>query len=92
MVTLRTPAPVYPAEARKQGISGKVMLVVDVAADGSARHVVVDHAEPAGVFDAAAMESAKQWKFKPAIKDGKPVASRIRVPIWFELPKTKQKG
>jgi TonB family protein len=73
--------PTYPKTALEQGISGKVVLIVDVAADGSVAAAKVERADPAGVFDASALETVKKWRFTPATKDGKPVASRIRVPI-----------
>lgn len=78
------PAPAYPAEALKQGLGGNVVLVVDVAADGRVTRAVVDRSEPAGVFDVAALESVKGWVFKPAMRDGKPVSSQVRVPISFD--------
>jgi len=88
---MATPAPAYPELAKGAHVSGKVMLLVDVALDGSVSNVVVEQAEPAGVFDAAAIAAAKAWKFSPAMIDGKPVAGRVRVPITFEAPPTKKK-
>ncbi|MGQ4584457.1 TonB family protein [Lysobacter sp. F60174L2] len=79
----RTP-PRYPASALKQGIGGKVVLVVDVDANGRATAVEVERSEPAGVFDQAAIDAAWQWTFNPEIRDGKPVAGQVRVPITFE--------
>jgi TonB family protein len=61
------------------------MLIVDVAADGSVSNVSVEKSEPQDVFDAVSLEAAKQWKFNPGMKDGKPVAGRVRVPITFEV-------
>lgn len=81
-----TEAPAYPEAAKEQRISGKVFLVVDVAADGSVAKAEVERSEPAGVFDEAALEAVEKWKFTPAMKDGKPVASRVRVPIAFVIP------
>lgn len=77
--------PHYPVAAAQQGISGQVLLVVDVGADGSVRGVEVEKSEPAGVFDAATLEAVKQWKFNPAIENGKPVAGRVRVPVDFRV-------
>lgn len=80
----RMPAPPYPPQALRQGIDGTVVLLIDIGPDGKPTRVQVDHATPAGVFDAAAMEAAKHWTFEPGRKDGKPVASRVQVPIRFE--------
>ncbi|HZH42838.1 MAG TPA: TonB family protein [Lysobacter sp.] len=78
--------PVYPPEALQKGIGGTVVLLVDVGADGVPTDVRVERAEPAGVFDAAAIEAVRKWRFPPATEDGKPVAGRVRVPITFEPP------
>lgn len=76
--------PAYPAEALAANIGGKVSLLVDVAPDGSVSGVEVESATPPGVFDTAALEAAKHWKFTPPRKHGKPVAGRVRVPVVFE--------
>lgn len=73
----------YPAEAAKEGIGGMVRVTVDVAADGSITGVRVKSSDPPGVFDAAALEMAKQHKFKPAIENGRPVARSYTLPFRF---------
>jgi TonB family protein len=75
--------PAYPKDAVDQKLGGKVILIVDVAADGSVSNVIVERAEPAGVFDASALVAVRKWKFTPAMKNGKAVASRVRVPVEF---------
>ena len=77
--------PKYPAEALAQKVSGRVVLLIDVDATGTPTAIVVEEADPAGVFDTAAVAAAWNWKFDPEIKDGEPVASRIRVPVDFRL-------
>lgn len=79
--------PAYPVAAREQHIGGKVMLLVDVDIHGNVAKAVVEKSRPEGVFDAAALEAVGKWKFTPAMKDGKAVAGRIRVPIDFEPQK-----
>jgi TonB family protein len=78
--------PLYPRLAVDQKLSGKVVLLVDVAADGRVTGIAVESSRPAGVFDAAAIEAAWQWKFKPRLEDGKAVAGRVRVPVDFSIP------
>ena len=87
-----TPAPAYPEAARTQRISGTVTLIVDIAADGSVSGAEVDRGEPAGVFDDAALAAVANWKFQPAMKDGKAVSSRVRVPIAFKIPPKAEKA
>ena len=76
--------PKYPAEALAKNVSGNVVLLVDIDAQGNPTAIEVKSAEPAGVFEEEAAEAAWNWKFNPAIEDGKPVASRVLVPVQFE--------
>ncbi|WP_115584901.1 TonB family protein [Xanthomonas arboricola] len=86
------PPPRYPAEAIAANLAGLVELQIDVSPNGAPDHVVIVHSQPAGVFDQAVLEAARHWRFKPAIADGKPVASRVRVPVRFELDPPEQAG
>lgn len=79
----RTPPPKYPAYAVEHNLDGLVVLIVDIAPDGSVTDAVVERSEPAGMFDAEALAAARQWKFDPAMEDGRAVAGRVRVPIEF---------
>lgn len=76
--------PKYPVEAARNRIGGKVVLLIDVAADGRVGNVAVEKSEPKGVFDAAVVDAAKKWEFSPAVEDGRAVAGRVRVPVWFK--------
>ncbi len=78
--------PLYPKQAKDAGVEGIVVLMVDVAADGTPTEVVVERSEPAGVFDQAAVDAVKKWRFTPELEDGKPVAGRVRVPVEFRIP------
>ncbi len=80
--------PHYPKEAADQNVSGKVVLVIRVDAQGQVSNVEVERSHPAGVFEDAAVGAARQWKFEPAMKNGKAVASRVRVPVEFESDAT----
>jgi periplasmic protein TonB len=63
----------YPAQARADGIEGRLVLRLTIGADGSVTQVdVVSSVESA--LDAAAIVSARKWRFKPAMRCGKPVA------------------
>jgi TonB family protein len=80
-----TTAPVYPTAAFEQGLSGKVELRVDIGVDGRVTDVTVLSATPPGVFEAAALGAARQWTFSPALRDGKAVASALKVPVTFAM-------
>ena len=77
--------PLYPMRARERGIEGIVRLRFVVDADGSVRDVEVVSSEPEGVFDRAAGAAAARWRFAPAVKDGRPVATRVRTAVRFRL-------
>ena len=92
VLSQRLPPPRYPAEAAANKIIGKVVLIVDVANDGSVAAADIEKSEPAGVFDQAVLEAAEQWKFTPAMRDGKPVPGRVRVPVYFDMDKDSTPG
>ncbi|MDL2216186.1 energy transducer TonB [Desulfovibrio sp. OttesenSCG-928-M14] len=70
----------YPEMARKHKISGHVLLRFYLDEQGGLSGLQVVKAEPPGVFEDAALASVKEWRFAPAMKDGRPV------PYWVELP------
>lgn len=75
----------YPAEAQRLGIQGTVFVLVEVDASGKPSGVTVEKSSGNALLDAAAVETAKSWRFAPAMRDGKPFASRTRIPIDFKL-------
>jgi protein TonB len=78
--------PDYPIQARQRGIEGWVDVQFTVATDGSVRSPVVLRAEPKSIFDQAALQAVKGWKYNPKIVDGKPVERpQMKVRIRFEL-------
>jgi TonB family protein len=66
----------YPEAALKAGIGGTVGLELTVAADGSVHAVKV--LRPAGFgLDEAAATAARQFRFRPAARDGHPIAATV---------------
>jgi len=79
-----TPEPVYPEKARKEKIKGTVVLSLTVGADGLPHDIKVE--KPLGHgLDEKALEAVRQWRFQPALKDGKPVETQISVSVEFKL-------
>ncbi len=76
---------VYPDEAVKKGIIGKVILQFDVSAMGNVKNVkVLRSVDP--LLDNEAMRvimSSPAWK--PAYYEGKPVTQRFVIPLIFQL-------
>jgi len=66
----------YPADARAAGITGEVVLAIDIGADGLVLDAQV--IEPAGHgFDEAALAAVRAFRFSPAEIDGVPTAVQI---------------
>ncbi len=84
----RVPAE-YPADAAAHGVGGTVELRVTVGADGRVDQVTVERSATAELDDAA-IAAVRRWRFTPATRDGRALASVIRVPIVFEPPKSDQ--
>jgi periplasmic protein TonB len=78
------PDPEYSEEARKAKYQGTCVLWLVVGPDGRPRDIKVQRTLGLGL-DEKAIEAVKQWRFEPAMKDGKPVAVQINVEVSFRL-------
>ena len=77
---------VYPEEAKKNGIKGRVVIQFVVLADGSIGEVKVARGKSAEL-DKAAVEVVKNLpKFKPGLLNDRPVAVWYTLPVIFKLP------
>lgn len=83
---IRYVPPEYPPRALQQRIAGQVVVEFVVGKDGETRDVRVESAEPAGVFDRAAISAVRRWRYEPVVIDGVPVEVPARTSIRFELP------
>lgn len=82
---IRTFPPQYPFIAKRDNITGRVLLRFVVDVDGNPKEAEVVKGEPEGVFDDAALKALERYKFKPAIKGGKPVNCIVKLPIVFQM-------
>ena len=82
---VRVVEPVYPPQAMRDRVEGWVLLEFTITETGSVRDIVVVDSQPSGVFDAAAAEALADWKYRPRITDGRPVAHRSNVTMRFDL-------
>ena len=62
--------PIYPVEAKAQGVQGEVVVRYNVTAQGMVVDAEVVSSNPPGVFDNAALEAVKSWRFNPPVVDG----------------------
>ena len=77
--------PDYPMVARRMGWQGKVILNVEVLAEGTCGALSVFHSSGHEVLDNAAMNAVKTWHFTPAHQAGRAVTQWFKVPINFSL-------
>ena len=80
---LNAPAAAYPDEARAAKAKGEVRLRLVLAADGTVKHIFPMKALPYGLTEAA-MDAARQIKFTPAIRDGRPVSQFLTLSYEFK--------
>ena len=76
--------PNYPVALRQSNISGHAVLRFIVTADGRTAGIVVEKATHPG-FGEAATEAVAKWRYRPALKDGRPVACSLIIPVFFNL-------
>lgn len=81
-------APNYPRRALSRGIEGYVIVEFTVTKNGSVKDPVVVEAEPADIFNRAAVEAAKKFKYKPRVVNGEAVeVAGVQNKIKFEMAK-----
>lgn len=77
-------APRYPAGALRRGEGGTVVLRVNVGADGLPEEVEVARHSGSRELDRAALVAVRDWRFRPATRDGREVASVVEQPVEFK--------
>jgi TonB family protein len=82
---LRYVAPEYPPGALARDRSGWVELEFTVKTDGSVGDVVVVNSSPARIFDEAAIDAVRKWRYRPVQRDGQTVDQRAKLRVRFAL-------
>lgn len=76
--------PEFSEEARKAKVAGNVLVNLWVDTNGNPSHVRVIRGVGMGL-DEKAVEAVKQYKFKPAMENGKPVLVELNVEVNFQI-------
>lgn len=76
--------PDYPEAAQRAGLEGQVVLRAIIDRQGRARQVQVLRGLGLGL-DEAAVAAVRQWKFRPAIRNGSPVEVIYILSVYFRL-------
>jgi len=74
---------VYPEDAKKQRVQGKVVARLTIGTDGLVKDARI--VKSIRLLDQATLDCVKQWTFKPATLDGKPVETEADFTVNFTL-------
>jgi len=82
---LNNPAPPYPRKSRRLGEQGKVILAVEISAQGDAAQATIITSSGHSRLDKAALETVSKWRFVAGKKAGVPQKMWVNIPINFVL-------
>ena len=83
-VPVRTVAPEYPSDMRREGMSGLVMVSCLIDEHGNVTDTKIEKSSNEA-FASPAIVALRKWKFKPAQRDGAVVPIHVTIPIKFSL-------
>jgi protein TonB len=81
-VLLQKVSPDYPEVARRAGLGGRVTVRAVIAPDGGVESVEV-YASSNPLFNDAAVDAVRRWRYSPALMNGKPVRVYLTVVVDF---------
>ncbi len=76
--------PEYPKVLLLAGVEGEVYVRATINEQGKVENAVVTRATD-NRFNDAALDALRQWMFKPAMLDGKPIKTEVTIPFKFAL-------
>lgn len=77
--------PVYPPRAVELNQQGEALVRVRLDPDGSAAEILLWRGSGFALLDRAALTAVRGWHFLPAMRDGRPVAAWVEIPVRFHL-------
>jgi len=80
---IRKITPTYPPLARQARIQGQVVLQAEISKEGTIQNLQLISGHP--MLAPAAIEAVKQWRYKPYLLNGEPVAVETQVVVNFSL-------
>jgi protein TonB len=84
---IHNPPPEYPALAVRRRWEGSVVVGFEVRPDGTCADIGIVQSSGYAVLDEAAARAVRDWRFKPAVRDGIPVSARQTIRFTFRLEK-----
>lgn len=77
--------PVYPRRAIELNQQGEALVRVRLDPDGTAVEILLWRGSGFALLDKAALAAVRGWHFHPAMRDGRPVAAWVEIPVRFHL-------
>ncbi|MGA7108505.1 MAG: energy transducer TonB, partial [Terracidiphilus sp.] len=78
-------APIYPVEAKKERIQGKVVLNAVVGKGGSVENLTVGSGPKE--LQKSALDAVRQWTYKPFLLNGDPIDVKTTITVTYTLAK-----
>ena len=73
--------PIYPREARKNNITGDVLLRIIIGRQGNVTNLEVIQGDP--ILVESAVKAVKQWKYRPYILNGEAIEAESVIKIQY---------
>lgn len=77
--------PAYPERAKENDIEGSIKLMLKIDDLGRVQEAEVVEAVPPGMFEEAALAAFRDARFRPAMRDGRPVRYQAYMRVEFKL-------
>ncbi len=78
------PAPIFPFHLKREALTGTVRVEFIVDTEGRVLNAFAVSSTHSG-FEEAAVSGVSRWKFRPGMKAGRKVNTRMQVPILFRF-------
>jgi TonB family protein len=78
-------SPDYPPEAARRRIEGSVEVSFTVSPDGKVSDILIVNAEPSDIFDRAAVDAVRRWRYDPKKVGGVPIEAHLQARVQFKL-------
>jgi len=79
------PMPVYPPDAKKAKVQGKVVIDVTIDKEGNVANPQPVSGPP--MLENSALDAVKQWKYKPYLLNGEPMEVETTINVTYSLGK-----
>jgi TonB family protein len=79
------PPPEYPPALLGKSASGSATIALSISPTGAVLDPMVKEAT-LPEFGESAIKAIRRWRFLPRVKDGKPVPTKVELPLFFKPP------